>query len=80
MTALSVLVPLSIVMGIGGLLAFLWSMRAKQYEDLDGAAERILLEPDGDGPVDGSARHDPSQQASGADLHNDGGNDDTRPA
>jgi cbb3-type cytochrome oxidase maturation protein len=46
MTALSVLVPLSILMGVVGLLAFLWSMHAKQYEDLDGAAERILLEND----------------------------------
>ncbi|WEZ86101.1 cbb3-type cytochrome oxidase assembly protein CcoS (plasmid) [Rhizobium sp. 32-5/1] len=27
-------------MGAAGLLAFLWSMRSKQYEDLDGAAER----------------------------------------
>ncbi|MBP2562363.1 cbb3-type cytochrome oxidase maturation protein [Neorhizobium galegae] len=46
MTALSVLVPLTVAMGAAGLLAFLWSMRSKQYEDLDGAAERILLEDD----------------------------------
>ncbi len=44
MTALSVLVPLTLAMGAAGLLAFLWSMRSKQYEDLDGAAERILLD------------------------------------
>jgi cbb3-type cytochrome oxidase maturation protein len=30
-------------MGSVGLLAFLWSMRSGQYEDLDGAAERVLL-------------------------------------
>ena len=46
MTALSVLVPLSIVMGTCALMAFLWSLRAKQYEDLDGAAERILIDED----------------------------------
>ncbi|WP_105441314.1 cbb3-type cytochrome oxidase assembly protein CcoS [Neorhizobium sp. T25_13] len=46
MTALSVLVPLTVAMGAAGLLAFLWSMRSKQYEDLDGAAERILLDDD----------------------------------
>ena len=46
MTALTVLVPLSIVMGIVGLLAFLWSLRARQYEDMDGAAERVLLDKD----------------------------------
>lgn len=48
MTALSVLVPLTVAMGAAGLLAFLWSMRSKQYEDLDGAAERILLDDDDD--------------------------------
>lgn len=48
MTALSVLVPLTLAMGAAGLMAFLWSMRSKQYEDLDGAAERILLDDDED--------------------------------
>ena len=48
MAAMSVLVPLSIIMGIGGLLAFLWSLRTRQYEDLDGAAARILLDSDDD--------------------------------
>jgi cbb3-type cytochrome oxidase maturation protein len=52
MTAMSVLVPLSIIMGIGGLLAFLWSLRTRQYEDLDGAAVRILLDSDGDDATD----------------------------
>ncbi len=52
MTAMSVLVPLSIIMGVGGLLAFLWSLRTRQYEDLDGAAARILLDSDDDDAVD----------------------------
>lgn len=39
------LVPIALAMGIAGLVAFIWSMRSGQYEDLDGAAERIL---DGD--------------------------------
>jgi len=33
-----------------GLGAFLWSLRSGQYEDLDGAAERILFERE-DAPV-----------------------------
>jgi cbb3-type cytochrome oxidase maturation protein len=37
------LVPIALGMGIVGLIAFLWSMRSGQYEDLDGAAERVLL-------------------------------------
>lgn len=49
LTALEVLVPLSVAMGVVGLAAFLWSMRNRQYEDLDGAAERILLD-DNDEP------------------------------
>lgn len=50
MTALALLVPLSIVMGGAGLSAFLWSLRTKQYDDLEGAAERILLSDEYEGP------------------------------
>ncbi|MEW9612790.1 cbb3-type cytochrome oxidase assembly protein CcoS [Shinella sp. S4-D37] len=58
MTALTVLVPLSIIMGTAGLAAFLWSLRTRQYEDLDGAAVRILLEnDDDDAPVDDRRQH-----------------------
>ena len=37
------LVPIALGMGVVGLAAFLWSMRSGQYDDLDGAAERVLL-------------------------------------
>jgi cbb3-type cytochrome oxidase maturation protein len=37
------LVPIALGMGVIGLAAFLWSMRAGQYDDLDGSAERVLL-------------------------------------
>jgi len=40
------LIPLSVILGLGGLVIFLWSLRAGQYEDLDGAAERILYDED----------------------------------
>jgi cbb3-type cytochrome oxidase maturation protein len=56
MMAIGVLVPLSIVMGIAGLLAFLWSLRTRQYEDLDGAAARILLDSDEDDAIDRDRR------------------------
>jgi cbb3-type cytochrome oxidase maturation protein len=43
MTGLLVwLVPVALGMGVAGLLSFLWSMKSRQLEDLDGAAERIL--------------------------------------
>jgi len=43
------LVPISIAMGIVGLIVFLWTLRSDQYEDLDGAAYRIL--DDEDAPI-----------------------------
>ena len=44
MSALVILVPTSLVLGLIGLCCFIWSLRTKQYEDLDGAAERLLLD------------------------------------
>jgi cbb3-type cytochrome oxidase maturation protein len=46
MNYLTILVPVAILLGLVGLAAFLWSLRSGQYEDLDGAAERILLDDD----------------------------------
>lgn len=46
MTGLVILIPAALVLGLLGLAAFLWSLRSGQYEDLDGAAERILDDDD----------------------------------
>lgn len=43
------LIPAALALGALGLAAFLWSLRSGQYEDLDGAAERILID-DEDAP------------------------------
>ena len=51
MSLLVWLVPLALGMGSVGLLAFLWSMKSGQLEDLDGAAERVLLNERADGPL-----------------------------
>lgn len=48
MTVLGILIPAALLLGFGGLLAFLWSVRSGQYEDLDGAAARILIEDEAD--------------------------------
>ena len=40
------LILIALGMGLAGLAAFLWSIRNGQYDDLDGAAERVLLEED----------------------------------
>lgn len=44
MDALILLVPLALLMGLLGLLGFLWTLRSGQYDDLDGAASRILFD------------------------------------
>lgn len=48
MTALFFLIPIALLLGGLGLAAFIWTIRASQYDDLDGAAERILLDDDDD--------------------------------
>lgn len=40
------LVPISLSLGLIGLGAFLWTLRHEQYDDLDGAAERVLFADD----------------------------------
>ena len=40
------LIPVALILGGTGLAAFMWSLRHRQYEDLDGAAERILFDDD----------------------------------
>jgi len=59
MNILIFLVPAALLLGLLGLVAFLWSLRSGQYDDLEGAAERILYDddkPDDDKPDDGGRR------------------------
>nr|WP_281381385.1 cbb3-type cytochrome oxidase assembly protein CcoS [Microvirga lupini] len=53
------LIIIALAMGLAGLAAFLWSLRNGQYDDLDGAAERVLLEEDPD--VTGEDRQETRQ-------------------
>lgn len=46
MEALLILIPVALFLGAIGLAAFLWSVASGQYEDLDGAAARILFDED----------------------------------
>jgi cbb3-type cytochrome oxidase maturation protein len=52
MSSFLYLIPLSLAVGALALGWFLWSLRSGQYEDLDGAAERVLLQDD-DRPLPG---------------------------
>jgi cbb3-type cytochrome oxidase maturation protein len=46
MNVLIILIPVAMGLGLLGLGAFLWSLRSGQYDDLQGAAERILDDDD----------------------------------
>ena len=48
MTGLAFLIPIALGMGALGLVAFLWAMKSGQYEDMDGAANRILIDDEED--------------------------------
>lgn len=60
MDVLVILVPLALGLGLLGLAAFLWSLNSGQYDDLDGAAWRAIM--DDDETIPDSAR-EPSQDA-----------------
>lgn len=53
MSSFYYLIPVSLLLGTAGLGLFLWSMRNNQYEDLDGASERILYDEDVPAPPRG---------------------------
>ncbi len=42
MTSLAWLIPAALFLGFLGVIAFMWALRSGQFEDLDGAAYRIL--------------------------------------
>jgi len=68
---MAILIPVSLAMGLAGLGAFLWTLRAGQYDDLDGAACRILTDTE---PMarkdmsDGELATEPENRNPGAGL------------
>jgi cbb3-type cytochrome oxidase maturation protein len=46
MDVLIFLVPLALALGLLGLAAFLWAVKSGQYDDLDGAAWRAIMDED----------------------------------
>lgn len=48
MSGLAILIPIALAMGGFGLAVFFWAMRNGQFEDLDGAAQRILIDDEDD--------------------------------
>lgn len=53
MSGLLYLIPIALFLGALGLVAFLWALKSSQFEDLDGAANRILFDDDDEPGKDG---------------------------
>lgn len=58
MTNLLLLIPVALVLGGLGLAAFIWALRSGQFDDLDGAANRILFDDDSPAPDPAPERKD----------------------
>jgi len=46
MSGLAFLIPIAVGLGLLALAAFMWALRSGQYEDLEGASQRILDDDD----------------------------------
>jgi cbb3-type cytochrome oxidase maturation protein len=46
MIVLAYLIPLALILGLIWLGAFIWSLKSGQYDDLEGASHRVLLDDD----------------------------------
>lgn len=50
MDVLIYLLPIALMLGILGLGAFVWALKSGQFDDPEGAANRILLDDENDKP------------------------------
>lgn len=66
MDVLIFLVPLALGLGLLGLAGFLWSLKTGQYDDMDGAAWRAIMDDDAGLPE--AAGTAPAQAAAGTAL------------
>ena len=55
MSMLIYLIPVALFLGALSLTAFLWAVRSGQYEDLDGAGERVLIDDKPSEPAERSS-------------------------
>ncbi|MDE0524213.1 MAG: cbb3-type cytochrome oxidase assembly protein CcoS [Boseongicola sp.] len=46
MNVLVILIPCSLILGLGALVAFVWTVRSGQYDDPEGDSARILMDDD----------------------------------
>lgn len=48
MSGLALLIPIALFLGLVGLCAFFWSIHSGQFDDLEGAGMRILIDEEED--------------------------------
>jgi cbb3-type cytochrome oxidase maturation protein len=58
MNVLVYLLPLALFLGGLGLVGFIWSLRARQFEDLQGAGWRAIADDDLPLPNERTERHE----------------------
>ncbi len=67
------LLPLALLLGLIGLLGFLWALKTGQYDDLDGDAWRAILDDDLDldpnNPTPSKSPDNPQQPVDKAEKH-----------
>ena len=61
MSGLLLLIPIALALGLAGLVAFLWALQSGQFDDLDGAAGRVLYD---DAPPSDLPNSDPVERNS----------------
>jgi cbb3-type cytochrome oxidase maturation protein len=44
MSGLAILIPCALGLGVLALAAFYWSLRSGQFDDIEGAGQRVLLD------------------------------------
>lgn len=67
MSSLALLIPAALFLGACGLAAFYWAVKAGQFDDLDGASQRVLLDDDLTQSADRD-EEDPDQPGKRLDL------------
>ncbi len=63
MSTLLILIPASLVIGLGALIAFMWALKSGQFDDLDGAAHRILFDDEDEAERQSREKPDPEREA-----------------
>lgn len=53
MNGVAILIPIALILGLSGLAAFFWAVRSGQFDDMDGAAMRILIDDEDSANPDG---------------------------